>query len=175
MRNEPAMLAAGAQWWPVDTPYGEMLLAGSEDSLSTVLLPNAAAEARPHLAPAREGRPSAVAEAERQVKEYFSGDRRVFDLPLDPRGTPFQRSVWFALGEIGYGETASYGEIARRVGRPTAYRAVGMTNGRNPLPLVLPCHRVIGSNGKLVGYGGGLELKGELLSFERDVLARDGK
>lgn len=171
MRNTPIDLGADEQWWPLETPFGRMLLVGSDRALSHVLLPNATAEAVVRLDPSREGMPAAVAEGEVQVKEYFAGARRAFELPLAPRGTEFQRAVWFALAEIGYGETVSYGDIARRVGRPTAYRAVGITNGRNPLPLVLPCHRVIGSNGKLVGFGGGLELKEQLLSFERSVLA----
>lgn len=165
-------LGAGDEWWRVETPFGVMLLGGNEASLHHVLLPNATAEAEETLEDEREGRPAAIAEAERQMKEYFAGDRQRFELPLDPEGTDFQRSVWWALAEIPYGATASYGDIARRVGRPTAFRAVGMANGQNPLPIVLPCHRVIGSNGTLTGFGGGLELKEGLLSHERSVLAR---
>jgi methylated-DNA-[protein]-cysteine S-methyltransferase len=161
----------GDEWWHVDTPFGTMLLSGNDEVLHHVLLPNATESAQPGLDDEREGRPGAVAETERQMKEYFGGERLGFELPLDPCGTAFQRSVWFALGEIPYGETTTYGQIAAKVGKPTAFRAVGATNGRNPLPLVLPCHRVIGSNGKLVGFGGGLELKGQLLAHERAVLA----
>jgi methylated-DNA-[protein]-cysteine S-methyltransferase len=164
-------MVEGDEWWLVDTPYGEMLLAGSDERLHHVFLPNATEEVHETLEDEREGRPAAVAEAERQLKEYFAGERSSFDLPLDPQGTPFQRSVWFALADIPYGETASYGQIAAKVGKPTAFRAVGATNARNPLPIVLPCHRVIGSNGKLVGFGGGLELKEQLLAHERAVLA----
>ncbi len=160
----------GDEWWAIETPVGRMLLAGNDEVLHQVFLPNATVEVSETLDDDREGRPGAVAETERQVKEYFAGERLSFDLPLDPVGTEFQRSVWLALGDIAYGETATYGQIAARVGRPTAFRAVGATNGRNPLPLVLPCHRVIGSNGKLVGFGGGLELKQELLDHEKRVL-----
>ncbi len=173
-RDTTSWMVEGDEWWVVDTPYGEMLLAGSEDELHHVLLPNATEEVRETLEDEREGRPGAVAEAEQQMKEYFAGERLQFELPLDPRGTPFQRSVWFALGQIPYGETSTYGQVAARVGHPTAFRAVGATNARNPLPIVLPCHRVIGSNGKLVGFGGGIALKEQLLAHERGVLAGRG-
>jgi methylated-DNA-[protein]-cysteine S-methyltransferase len=101
-----------------------------------------------------------------QLGEYFAGQRNEFDLELDPRGTEFERAVWAQLLEIPYGETASYGEVARAIGRPDRARAVGAANGRNPLPIVIPCHRVIGADGSLVGYGGGLELKRRLLELE---------
>ena len=102
-----------------------------------------------------------------QLLEYLEGKRVGFELPLDLRGTPFQRAVWEALQEIPYGETRSYAEIARRVGQPNAVRAVGAANGANPIALIVPCHRVIASDGKLGGYGGGLALKGKLLAMER--------
>ena len=105
-------------------------------------------------------------EAQRQLTEYFSGRRREFDLPLAPAGTEFQRAVWTALRAIPYGETISYGELARRLGRPRAARAVGTANGRNPIPIVIPCHRVVGADGSLVGYGGGLDIKRRLLELE---------
>jgi methylated-DNA-[protein]-cysteine S-methyltransferase len=104
--------------------------------------------------------------ADRQLREYFNGDRFDFDFPMALKGTPFQLAVWNALKGIPYGETVSYLEIARRIGHPDAVRAVGAANGANPLPIVLPCHRVIGSNGKLTGYGGGIEKKKYLLSME---------
>ena len=103
----------------------------------------------------------------RQLEEYFAGERTTFDVPLAPEGAPFEREVWRALEEIPYGETVSYGEIARRVGQPTAARAVGTANGRNPIAVIVPCHRVIGANGSLTGYGGGLERKRLLLELER--------
>jgi methylated-DNA-[protein]-cysteine S-methyltransferase len=105
-----------------------------------------------------------------QLEEYFEGKRRAFDLPLAPQGTPFQQRVWRALLDIPYGETISYGELASRIGNKAASRAVGLANGSNPLPIVIPCHRVIGSNGKLTGYGGGLPIKQQLLALERGSL-----
>ena len=103
----------------------------------------------------------------RQLDEYFAGARRKFELPLAPAGTDFQKSVWRELVAIPYGETTTYGEIARTLGRPAASRAVGRANGTNPIPIVVPCHRVIGSDGSLVGFGGGLETKRHLLDLER--------
>lgn len=105
--------------------------------------------------------------AQRQLEEYFRGERTRFDLPLQPKGTPFQWAVWHALTEISYGATASYGDIARAIGRPKAYRAVGMANHCNPIPIIVPCHRVIGSDGGLTGYAGGLEIKRALLELEQ--------
>jgi len=101
-----------------------------------------------------------------QLSEYFAGTRKTFDLELAPRGTPFQLDVWKALCEVPYGETITYAELARRVGRPAAVRAVGAANGANPIPIIVPCHRVIGSNGTLTGYGGGIERKQFLLALE---------
>ena len=105
-------------------------------------------------------------EAVRQLAEYFAGNRRVFDLPLRLNGTEFQQRVWRALTEIPYGETWSYGELAKRIGNPNASRAVGLANGRNPVSIVVPCHRVIGADGSLTGYGGGLQRKQWLLAHE---------
>ncbi len=107
-------------------------------------------------------------EAQSQLLEYFAGKRRYFSLPLAPQGTPFQRAVWAALREIPYGETLSYGAIAARIGNPKACRAVGMANNRNPLPILIPCHRVIGADGGLTGYGGGLDRKHFLLTLEKE-------
>lgn len=106
------------------------------------------------------------AEVTRQLTEYFDGSRTEFDVPLALDGTPFQRTVWEALTTIPYGETVTYGELARRIGRPTASRAVGLANGRNPISIIVPCHRVIGGNGDLTGYGGGLDRKRHLLAHE---------
>lgn len=110
--------------------------------------------------------------ARNQLGEYFAGTRIVFDLPLAPRGTAFQRAVWAALCAIPYGETRSYAQIARVVDRPTAFRAVGAANGRNPLSIVAPCHRVVGSDGALTGFAGGLPAKQWLLAWERETIAR---
>lgn len=113
-------------------------------------------------------------ETARQLREYFSGQRRTFELELDFRGTDFQRRVWAALREIPYGETRTYGQIAEQIGNPTAVRAVGAANGRNPISIIAPCHRVIGMSGNLTGFGGGLDAKAYLLSLEapqRELLA----
>ncbi len=107
-------------------------------------------------------------EASKQLQEYFEGKRKSFSLPLETKGTEFQIQVWKALQTIPYGETRSYGEIAKIIGKPKAARAIGMANNRNPISIFIPCHRVIGSNGKLVGYGGGLEIKKYLLNLEKE-------
>jgi methylated-DNA-[protein]-cysteine S-methyltransferase len=111
--------------------------------------------------------PGALVEVERQLDAYFAGERRVFDLEIAPEGTPFQLTVWRALVEVPYGETTSYGELARRIGHPSAVRAVGLANGANPISIVIPCHRVVGAGGALTGYGGGLPVKRALLDLER--------
>ena len=115
-----------------------------------------------------------VEEAARQLQEYFAGQRREFDLPLEPTGTPFQRRVSRELCAIGFGQTISYGQLAARIGKPTGSRAVGAANGRNPIGLIVPCHRVIGADGSLTGYGGGLQAKDWLIRHEADVLAAAG-
>jgi methylated-DNA-[protein]-cysteine S-methyltransferase len=117
-------------------------------------------------APEKSKSPKVMKDAVAQLKEYFSGKRTEFDLPLELAGTDFQRDVWLSLGEIPYGKTISYAELANMVGRPAAFRAVGQANGANPIPIVLPCHRVIASGGKIGGYGGGLDMKRRLLSLE---------
>jgi methylated-DNA-[protein]-cysteine S-methyltransferase len=112
-----------------------------------------------------------LGQAERQLTEYFAGTRTEFDLPLAMPGTDFQQQVWAGLRQIPYGETISYGELARRLGKPNASRAVGLANGRNPVSIIVPCHRVVGSTGRLTGYGGGLDRKARLLDLERETLA----
>ncbi len=154
-----------------DTPIGTLRLVGDERHLARVDLPNAAARAPdPAWREKQRTLPAALRDARRQLSEYFAGDRRVFDLPLAPDGTAFQRRVWQELRGIPYAETISYGELARRIGQPTASRAVGAANGRNPLAIVVPCHRVIGADGALTGYGGGLPVKEALLALERRVM-----
>ncbi|HSF42069.1 MAG TPA: methylated-DNA--[protein]-cysteine S-methyltransferase [Thermoanaerobaculia bacterium] len=111
-----------------------------------------------------------TAEVRRQLEEYFAGERQTFDLALSPKGTDFERSVWSELSRIPYGATRSYAEIARAIGRPGAARAVGRANGANPIPIVVPCHRVIGADGSLTGFGGGLEVKSLLLEIEGAAL-----
>ena len=108
-------------------------------------------------------------EVARQLGEFFAGKRRTFDFPLAPKGTEFQKRVWAELVKIPFGETISYGELAKRVGNPNASRAVGRANATNPIALIVPCHRVIGTNGKLTGYAGGLDLKDKLLTWERSM------
>lgn len=149
----------------VDTPIGPLLLLADAGGLACIGLP---ARGRAQAAPENaQHAPSRLRAAHRQLAEYFSGARRRFDLPLHPRGTPFQLEVWGALLAIPYSQLASYAQIARRVARPGAVRAVGAANGANPLSIIVPCHRVIGSDGELVGYGGGLPLKRWLLAHER--------
>ncbi len=117
----------------------------------------------------------ALADAHEQLRAYFAGDLRTFTLPLNPLGTPFQRKVWSALQEIPYGETSTYARIATQLKKPTATRAVGAANGANPIPFIIPCHRVIGSNGALTGYALGVDLKRTLLALERAIPQRDAK
>ncbi len=150
----------------LDSPIGELLLAGEEGALSMIGFPKGSMRREPEADWIFNEKP--LAEACRQLTEYFAGQRKVFDLPLKLSGTEFQVSVLDALQEIPYGQTTSYGEIARRIGRPRAVRAVGAANGRNPIPIVVPCHRVIGSTGDLTGFGGGLDTKEALLRLEAE-------
>ena len=149
-----------------DTPIGELLLAGDADALSMIGFPKGAMRRDPESDWIYNEEP--FASARTQLTEYFSGDRKDFDLPLKLAGTEFQVSVLEALQKIPYGETTSYGAIAKQIGRPTAVRAVGAANGRNPIPIIVPCHRVIGSGGDLTGFGGGLDMKAELLRLEAE-------
>ena len=150
----------------LDTPIGELLLAGDERGLSMIGFPKGSMRREPEPNWIFNEKP--LAEARRQLLEYFAGDRREFELPLQLNGTEFQVSVLEALRDIPYGETVSYGDIAKRIGRPRAVRAVGAANGRNPIPIVVPCHRVIGSTGDLTGFGGGLDTKEALLRLEAE-------
>ena len=159
-----------------DTPIGTLRLVGDERHLERVELPNAAARAPdPTWREKQSALPAALRDARRQLGEYFDGHRRDFDLPLAPDGTAFQHRVWEHLRRIPYGETLSYGALARRIGKPTASRAVGAANGKNPLAIVVPCHRVIGADGTLTGYGGGLPVKEALLALERFVAGTDSR
>ena len=156
-----------------DSPIGPLRVASTARGLAYLELPQASGTGlagwRRRFAP-EAGLEEAFAPqraAVSQILEYLAGKRERFELDLDLRGTPFQRAVYAALADIPYGETRSYAEIARRIRRPRAVRAVGAANGANPIPLVVPCHRVIASDGRLGGYGGGLELKARLLAMER--------
>ena len=158
-------------WMP--SPVGKLLLVSDDDGLREL----AFAEGRtiPVVDAAwvdltGTGGGDLLREPVRQLEAFFAGELRDFDFPLEPRGTEFQQRVWKLLREIPFGETISYGELARRAGNPAASRAVGLANGSNPIAIVVPCHRVIGSNGKLTGYGGGLDNKRWLIDFERNRL-----
>jgi len=148
----------------VDSPIGALLLAGDEDALGRVHFQSGRRAIQPPDAWERSARP--FREATRQLTAYFGGRLQHFDLPLRPEGTEFQLAVWRALQEIPYGTTCSYGDLARRIGRSDAARAVGAANGRNPIPVIIPCHRVIGADGSLTGFGGGLPIKQKLLALE---------
>jgi methylated-DNA-[protein]-cysteine S-methyltransferase len=162
----------------VPSPVGDLLLAAEDAGLTGVCFaPHAgrygpAADWLPAERAAGSAPASVLAAARAQLDAYFAGERTAFDLPLAPRGTPFQQRVWSALREIAFGETISYLELARRVGDVRAVRAVGGANGRNPIPVIVPCHRVIGADGSLTGFGGGIERKRWLLRHEGAL--RDG-
>ena len=152
----------------MESPVGPLLLVADDAGLREILFVNGTHHAKPNPEWSEDEAP--VKETMRQLRAYFAGKLERFDLPLAPQGTPFQLDVWRRLCEIPYGETISYGELARKIGNPNASRAVGLANGSNPIPIVIPCHRVIGSNGKLTGYGGGLPIKEKLLALERKQL-----
>ncbi len=149
-----------------DSPVGELLLAGDDEALEMVSFPTGAMRREPAQHWIYNEKPFAA--AKRQLDEYFAGERTDFDLRLRLTGTAFQLAVLEELRKIPYGETASYRDVAERIGRPKAMRAVGAANGRNPLPIIVPCHRVIGAGGDLTGFGGGLDTKAALLRHEAE-------
>jgi methylated-DNA-[protein]-cysteine S-methyltransferase len=153
------------------TPIGVLRLVADAEGLREVWFETGRHRKSPQPDWVRAATP--LAEARRQLEEYFAGARTRFELKLHPVGTPFQLAVWEELGRIPYGVTISYAELARRIGQPAAVRAVGAANGRNPIPVILPCHRVIGSNGSLTGFGGGLPTKRFLLSMEDRIAHGD--
>lgn len=158
-------------WTVMSSPVGDLRIIERDGAISAIEFSpfRQPADGRP-LGARDDGHPL-LAEAVRQLEAYFARDLKEFDLPLAPQGSDFQRRVWDQLRTIGYGETASYGQVAARLGMTNAAsRAVGLANGRNPIPVVIPCHRVIGANGTLTGYAGGLERKQILLSLEQDAL-----
>lgn len=148
----------------LQTSVGKLLLAGDDQGLRHIDFQDGPHPAKPEPDWQKDETPLRGVVA--QLREYFSGQRRRFDLPLAPEGTQFQKKVWRALRRIPYGETWSYGQVARCIGKPAASRAVGAANGQNPLPIVVPCHRVIGADGSLTGFGGGLKIKRQLLELE---------
>ncbi len=157
----------------IPSPVGPLLLVADDSHLRAIWF-SAPRHPLPHYIEAsKQGENAVLRETRDQLDEYFGGSRRNFELPLQPAGTPFQREVWAMLARIPYGETWSYGELAHRIGKPAAVRAVGAANGRNPIPIVLPCHRVIGADGSLTGFGGGLPTKAFLLRLEGALPGED--
>lgn len=150
----------------IDSPYGPLTLVATDGRLSGLYMTDQ--RHRPPEDSFGERTPGILSEAVRQLDAYFAGELREFDLELHLDGTPFQRGVWAQLQRIPYGETWTYGELAEHLGNPAASRAVGLANGKNPVGIIVPCHRVIGAAGSLTGYGGGLERKRRLLAFEAD-------
>ena len=150
-----------------ESPVGSLLLHG-EDQLEGVVFPKSktAIEMEAPMDAQWVPAPSRFDPVKKQLDDYFLGDLKIFDLGLSLKGTDFQKKVWHALTQIPYGKTISYGELAQRIGNPKACRAVGLANGKNPIPIIVPCHRVIGKNGKLTGFGGGLPVKQHLLELE---------
>jgi len=170
---EPLRMIAETIFRVVPSPVGALTLVAERDAetceraLAALLFErHAHGPERTDAWCADDGTTIVLAEAARQLDEYFAGERRTFDLPLAPRGTPFQQRVWSALRDMPYGATTSYGALALRLGDPNATRAVGAANGRNPISIIVPCHRVIGASGSLTGFGGGLERKRWLLEHE---------
>jgi methylated-DNA-[protein]-cysteine S-methyltransferase len=157
-------------WTVMDSPIGDLRIIERDGAITAIeFSPFREQDGRPRGD--RDDTQPVLAEAVRQLRSYFDHDLKEFDLPLDPAGSEFQKSVWGQLLKIGYGDTASYGQIAKRLGKSNAAsRAVGLANGSNPIPIVIPCHRVIGADGTLTGYAGGIERKQTLLEIEQDAL-----
>ncbi|WP_020612194.1 methylated-DNA--[protein]-cysteine S-methyltransferase [Sediminispirochaeta bajacaliforniensis] len=153
-----------------DFSIGTLRIVASEDAITEISF--VSGEKNYDKAEETNKETNLIKKAGEELKEYFEGTRRSFDLPLDSQGTPFQKRVWEALLDIPYGETRSYRQIAEAVGSPKGFRAVGLANNKNPIIIVVPCHRVIGANGSLVGYGAGLEVKDQLLRLEHTYLTR---
>ena len=157
------------RWAHMDSPVGPLLLATEDDvGLRAIDFLNGRRNTKPDASWIEDNR--ALLPVIHQLQAYFAGELEKFDVELAPEGTQFQQKVWSELCDIAYGKTISYGKLAGRIGNPKASRAVGLANGSNPIPIIIPCHRVIGSNGKLTGYGGGLEIKAKLLALEQRQL-----
>jgi methylated-DNA-[protein]-cysteine S-methyltransferase len=156
----------------VDSPVGPLTLVATDGALTGLYMDRQ--RYRPGTETFGDRDHTPFAQAAEQLEEYFAGRLTDFDVPLAFVGTPFQRLVWEALRKVPYGQTVSYGQLADRLGRPTAARAVGLANGHNPISIIVPCHRVVGAKGDLTGYGGGLERKRHLLDFERNVIQPAG-
>jgi len=165
MQSEQNKQTTQILYTTMESPIGELLLVGDGETLSGLYMQDGRKPKR--IAPDWTESATSFTDVKRQLEEYFAGERTTFEVKLAAEGAPFEREVWHALEKIPFGETVSYGEIARRVGQPTAARAVGTANGRNPIAVIVPCHRVIGADGSLTGYGGGLERKRLLLELEQ--------
>jgi methylated-DNA-[protein]-cysteine S-methyltransferase len=152
----------------IGSPLGDLLVARDDVGIAALYLPTGKNAQSPNPGWTRED--TAFDDVRTQLGEYFAGERQEFDLPLHPIGTAFQQQVWLALREIPYGQTASYGQTAAAIGHPNGSRAVGLANGRNPISIIVPCHRVIGANGSMTGYGGGIEAKQWLLAHEQKTV-----
>lgn len=160
MKSEPIFYST------LNSPIGEIVVTADEIGIRSIYSPTHEIIIKPFENAKRDN--AKLRDATDQLRAYFAGELQEFSLPLNPQGTPFFKQVWKNLKSIPYGTTMSYGELAKQIGKPTASRAVGMANGRNPISFVIPCHRVIGQNGSLTGYGGGLKLKRWLLKFEKE-------
>ncbi len=172
LRNPGGTATGTLRYASLESPFGELLLIGDGRAVHGLYMQ--AGQTSRTVEPDWEQDPESLAEASTQLREYFAGKRTSFDLELVMNGTAFQRRVWRALQRIPYGETISYRELALRIDQPSA-RAVGLANGRNPISIVVPCHRVIGANGALTGYGGGLDRKRRLLDLEANTLDRQAQ
>lgn len=153
----------------VQTPVGRLQMVAQSDALIALLWENERLDRVRLNDSIQDDHHPVLVETRRQLDQYFSRERETFSIPIKPRGTPFQTVVWDALRQIPYGQTTTYGKIAEQIGRPRAVRAVGGANGKNPISIIIPCHRVIGASGKLTGFAGGLDNKQRLLRFERDA------
>lgn len=156
------------QYCYYQSPVGQLLLIGTEGVLEELLFPKSSG--KKEIDQDWQNDATTFTEALHQLAEYFDGVRKDFSLKIAPQGTPFQKRVWRELEKIPFAQTVSYGDIARRIGNPKASRAVGMANSRNPIPIIVPCHRVIGKDGSLTGFGGGLDVKRQLLSLEGSLI-----
>jgi methylated-DNA-[protein]-cysteine S-methyltransferase len=152
-----------------ESPYGPMLLVAEDEGLSGVYFGGQKYHPRIDAKWRRDAHHAPLRQAERELAEYFGGERKHFDLALAPAGTPFQQSVWRAISTVDFGKTITYGELARRAGWPGSVRAAGAATGRNPITIIVPCHRIVGSNGSLTGYAGGLHRKRALLALESGI------
>jgi methylated-DNA-[protein]-cysteine S-methyltransferase len=167
IKNQKGIKTMSLVYKVIDSPVGELKLVASDKGLVAILWENDSPRRVRLNELVENGKHPVLVETERQLDEYFAGKRKAFSVVLDMRGTRFQQDVWAALLAIPFGETRSYGQLAKQLGNPRASRAVGAANGKNPVSIIVPCHRVIGSSGKLTGFAGGLDTKAHLLNLEK--------